>query len=495
MKNGYRWLFVFALWVLVFQASHAEEPGEISHLLPAGVIPVLGCWFWTGPEFEPGGYREYIDLVSAHSPYNLLTTSLRVPLKEVTDDDVHDQIKAAAQYAREHGISVVMDLDVRLARRAFEKAYPDELQQMLRLHEVEMSSAGEVQAEVRSQDLNDHYTHRTTHYIPLRGSLVRAYSYIRDSDGIDPGSLQDITAKCNLIVASSEAVKVGIPCSQNTEGQKACVMVSFTHLTPDVFAPHLPEFQRRILERYADAPLAGVCKDEWGFPACYDGNPAKNDYWYSSYRAKAYAERTNGRDLVADSLLMCFGIRGKERERIAAINHFMRMSYERNGALEQDFYRATKDVFRPQAVVATHPTWWPYPDLREFKKNGLDWWIAARDWAQTDELTPFAARTSLAKKWRSPVWFNMYYSDKKSDYEKHVWTHALAGGRINYHPLWPREGTLLESSSELLRGKLMQADCRVRLLNFITQTPLDCPVAVIFGHACAMNWAGPAYND
>jgi hypothetical protein len=41
----------------------------------------------------------------------------------------------------------------------------------------------------------------------------------------------------------------------------------------------------------------------------------------------------------------------------------------------------------------------------------------------------------------------------------------------------------------------MRAECRVRLLNFIAKTPADCPVAVIFGQACAMNWAGPAHGQ
>jgi hypothetical protein len=41
----------------------------------------------------------------------------------------------------------------------------------------------------------------------------------------------------------------------------------------------------------------------------------------------------------------------------------------------------------------------------------------------------------------------------------------------------------------------MRAESRIRLLNFISSSPLDCPVAVVFGHANAMNWAGPAYND
>ncbi len=465
------------------------------HRLPPEVYPVLGCWFWHEAEFESEGYKKFIDLVSEHSPYNLLTTSLRAPLYEVSDKKVHDQIKAAAIYARERGVPIVMDLDVRLARRAFQKLYPDELQQMLILQEAELTGGDAIEVTVKSHDLSDHYTHRTTHYIPLDGSLMRVYAYQRNEHGINPATLRDITQDCRIIGQSSEAVSVVIPSASDSKNLKVSVMAACTHLTPDVFAPHIMEYQRWIIDAYKDVPLAGVCKDEWGFPPCFDGNPAKDQFWYSSHRAEQYAEQTSGRVLLFDCLLMSKGVQGREAERIAAINHFMQMSRLRNGAIEQDFYQSVKETFGASALVATHPTWWPYPDSREFKKNGLDWWIAKRDIAQTDEMTPFAVRTALAKKWNSPVWYNMFYSDAKSAYQESVWSHTLAGGRINYHPIWPRPGSILAGSRDLLRDDLMIAESRVRLLNYITKSPLDCPVAVVFGHACSMNWAGPAYDD
>ncbi|MBK9389237.1 MAG: hypothetical protein IPN68_03255 [Bacteroidetes bacterium] len=423
----------------------------------------------------------------------MLSVSVRRPGKEITNDIVHEQIKKSVEYAAEKGIRIVADLDVRTARRAFESKYPDELQEMLLLQELETSEEKFVETVVVSMDLNDHYTGATTHYIPLYGRLVRVYSYALENNMIAPESLKDITLNCILISSSKDSVRVKIPVDKNIN--KVCVMVSFTHLTPDVFAPHLMEFQREIIRKYADIPLAGVFKDEWGFPPCFDGSPEKNQFWYSKYRMQAYSEKTGGRDLLTDCLLMYRGIRGKERERVLAINHFMEMSWQRNGALEDDYYHAVKEFFGPDAVVTTHPTWWPYPDLREQMKNGLDWWVATRDWAQTDEYTPFAARTALSKKWGSAVWYNMYYSSDKADYEKVVWSSVLGGGRINYHPIYPSHDKKKDTHLELLRGNLMQAESRVRLLNYISQSPLNCQVAVIFGHACTMNWAGPLYDD
>ncbi len=47
----------------------------------------------------------------------------------------------------------------------------------------------------------------------------------------------------------------------------------------------------------------------------------------------------------------------------------------------------------------------------------------------------------------------------------------------------------------LLNGGLMRAECRVQLLNYISTKPIDCPVAVIFGHAAATNWTGSGFED
>ena len=85
--------------------------------------PEIGCWFWTGQEFSPEGYKEFLDEAYKHSAIRLLTTSIRYPA-EVTDPKVHDQIRAAAKYARTHDLGIVMDLDARMARKAFGQSIP-----------------------------------------------------------------------------------------------------------------------------------------------------------------------------------------------------------------------------------------------------------------------------------------------------------------------------------------------------------------------------------
>ena len=186
---------------------------------------------------------------------------------------------------------------------------------------------------------------------------------------------------------------------------------------------------------------------------------------------------------------------GRETDRQAAINQVMELHRARNTEIEQTFYRATKATFGPDAFVGTHDTTFPYPDAREFERNGLDWWTAIRDYAQSDEITPYSCRTSMAKKLGGPVWYNQWYMSTADSYGKLIWSYALAGGRMNFHVLYPSSPPDGERGKDLLRTDVPRADCRIRLLNFISQSPVDCPVTVIFGHAGAMNWAGPAYDD
>ncbi len=461
-------------------------PGMVPNKLPNDIMPVFGVWVWGENELKQDGFKSSIDKAATHSPFNFIIPFLRFPDKEVVDAEIHDQVKKAAEYAAQNNMALVPDLDIRSARRAYQKEHPDELQQMLRIKEIELSQADSLDVTIPSIGLNDHYSGgNIPHHNALKGEFLRCYAYKSVSEGIDELSINDITSRCRVVYANKDSIKVRVPSSATTiQGQShAGVMVAFTHLYPDIFGPHIMEFQQNIIRQYADVKAAGVCKDEWGFPPYYPRfyRQGFHDFWYSQFRAAMYAERTGGRELLFDCFLMAFPVSGKESLRQMAVNHFMCMSTERNTVLETDFYNTTKEVFGPDAAVTVHSTWWPYPDKCEFMKNGLDWWTTKRDWAQTDEVAPYAVRTALCKKWGSAIWYNMYY---KADLGVQIWSSALGGGRIDYL-----------SYHSLYNKKFMQAENRIRMLNYITESPLDCRVAVLFGHAAAMNWAGPHYDD
>jgi hypothetical protein len=458
---------------LLLAASFAAA----SNRLPAHLPPEIYAWFWLEPEFKPEGYRAFVDLIAEHSNFGLLTTSMRVPSREITAPDTHDQIKRGVLYAHSRGLRVAFDLDVRLARGTFRKLHPDQQQWMLRIVEVPPK---ETAAVVRPLPLSDHMTALRGSYEVLGGKLLGVFRR---------GANNQLVAVegARAAVESATEVSVSLPA-----GAGYIVAAAFEHRTPDVFAPALIEFQRSIYEQYRDVPLDGAMKDEWGFPPVYGAGPRGGDFWYSASFASAW-RKAGGADMVRDCVLMYTGVGGSHAARIAAANRYARLLLERNAEIERAFYADVKRVFGAQAFVGTHATWGIMPSGDAFK-NGYDWWWAPRDYGQTDEDFPVPLRTSLAKKMGGAVWFSQYYNQDVEPYAKEVWRAARAGGRVNFHPLWPSS---MDPAAHLrlLGSPAVRAENRIRLLNYVSQAPRDCPVAVVFGHAAAANWLGPRFGD
>lgn len=456
--------------------------------------PGLFAYFFVKEHFESDVWRRELESIARHAGAGLLTHSYRHGV-EVTDPRVHDLFKATTEHARSLGLGIVLDLDSRFARRTFRDHHPDEMQELVRLREVPLDGVdGKATVRVPPLDLKDHYTYFREGYDTYAGRVARVYSYVAGPEGLDPDSIRDITDRAASTFEADRSLTVTIPVTAADKGRTACVLAAFTLLSIDVHAPHLIPFERKILEQYADLPLAGACKDEWGFPGRDTDELRTDDLWFSRPMAAAYAARRPGHDLLRDMLLMVKGERGREGDRMAAIDHFMEMNRQQCVEVENAFERNLKVVFGPRAMMATHPTWWPGSDRNEVFKNGLSWWSVRRELAQTDESTPFAVRTALCKKWHSPLWYNMWYAngrvvrDNPATYAQEVWRSALMGGRINFHPYWPEPEAAMTRS--LAADPAMATDCRVRLLNAISTAPLDCPVAVVFGHPYACNWAG-----
>ncbi len=501
-------LFLAYLPILVRAQSVPSDIGPLpplneSHpmLLPAmpGLAPELGCWFISRVEdFRAGEYREFLDAVASRGSFELLSTSTRFDV-EVTDAPFHDMMKSAARYARErYGVGLLLDLDVRLARRAFAKRYPDALQERLFLLEQTLDADGRASLSFQANDLTDHYTGGSVPYRVLGNRFLKAWAYSRNERGeVLPDSLRDVTVSMTTASEKPGEIRLQYEMKPGENAEWICAAVAFRYLTPDVFAPELIAFEKEILRQYSDVPLRGACKDEWGFPPDFESNSQKNTFWYSEAMWAAYANKYPGRELIDDCFLMSRPVQDREGERRDVIDRYNRLCFAKNVEVETEFAATTKEVFGPQAFSATHPTWWPWPDRREFTKNQLSWWKVPRDYAQTDECTPYFCRTSLAKG-TDTVWYDMFYAPDKEAYIPEHWGAVLAGGRVNIHPLYPVTDETVRNigfrMAPILDTGIGEARSRIRLLDLITHAPVDSPVAVVFGHFGAMNWARPEYD-
>jgi len=118
------------------QRSHRTElPGQEHNAIKTS-MPGVGTWFWVARDFEPDGYKSFIDLYHKHSNLRLLTTSIRHD-RWVGDPAVREHVMAATNYARERDMEMVFDLDVRHSRELFRETFPDDQQELVRLRAPE----------------------------------------------------------------------------------------------------------------------------------------------------------------------------------------------------------------------------------------------------------------------------------------------------------------------------------------------------------------------
>ncbi|MGA3325764.1 MAG: hypothetical protein ABSF45_14930 [Terriglobia bacterium] len=189
------------------QAPEAIPPGR--NLLPPSVPPEVVAWFWMEkPEFQPEGYRQFIDLIAEHTNFGMLATSLRAPRHEITDLETHSKVRRAVDYAHQRGLRVAMDLDVRLARGAFRKRYPDQQQWIMRIRAFPFAPSGPTEASIASQPLGDHMTWPDSQYERLSGRVLGVYRSAPNQPGMP---LQSIRDHCRVLEESPEHVTVAAP--------------------------------------------------------------------------------------------------------------------------------------------------------------------------------------------------------------------------------------------------------------------------------------------
>ena len=327
-------------------AEKEIPPGR--NLLPPSVPPEVVLWGWAEkPEFQPEGYRPFIDLIAEHTNFGMLTATLRAPRHEITDPETRSQIKRAVEYAHRRGLKIAMDLDVRLARSTFRRRYPDQQQWMVRVRTFPFGPSGPTQASIASQVLADHMTWPEAQYDRLSGRLLGVFRAMPNQPGI---SLQSIGNSCRVLEESPERVTIEAPGEMHTAGGEGVLAAAFEYQTPDVFSPQLLDFQREICQQYRDTGLdGGIGADEWGFPPVFNHGGKNGDFWYSPALAEQY-RKAGGGDFVQDCILMALGWGGTYEQRLVAINRYMQLILARNTELEQGLLSPRQRGFRSRLV-------------------------------------------------------------------------------------------------------------------------------------------------
>ena len=459
--------------------------------LPIDVLPENAFdGFGNGHFFDPSladVERVKLDHYASNSTFNVVTLTLRCA-PDLNDPRTKAKVRDYVREAHARGIKVMMDVDPRIARHAFLAAHPDECERVVQAVRVKPDADGKATASAaRKEQLNDHMSWGSTRAYDATGASLLGGWAVRP-DG-SKRRLQPFVTEQTLNSCTAE-------CAGLSAGEEFVALFEFRLYSIDVFSPLLIPYTRELMEEYRDLGVDGAMKDEWGHPPSYSFDPLfeKNvAHWYSPHYAEAYAKATGGRVLAEDFVEMTYGGPGAE----AMVDAYNRVNLERNVAIERNHYYTVKELFGDDAYVTKHSTWWGSLEWPEFRHDGLDWWQAKRDWAQTDETSAVPVMLSLSKKF-GRGWLNEGYQDAPEKYAAKLWQYALAGGRMVYHGVYPAKGPryaactprekVLATKLDILRANGAVAQSRIRLANVLSDSVADSPVAFVFGHMNLMNW-------
>ena len=495
-------------WAKAFEKFWDGTKGQTLRRLPVQVVPENAFVSLNAIDFKPGKEtfkRDAVfrDVFGKMSPYNCITLTLRC---RPDLNDPGTQKRAADLIAQAHadGIKVYMDTDPRSARDEFLRRWPEDAQARLAFEIVE-PTRGTASFRMIPEKCGDHMTAGTKRgYDVFRSRLLKAWAITFGDDGLaDPDSVRDVTDE--IYNAECATVLSGIVSGLH-KGEKLVALGEFSHWSADVFSPHLMPYAHELMETYRKLGADGAMKDEWGFPSTRERQRQFKSFWYSRHFAAAWARESGGRDMIEDALGMVVPFRGREQVRTAAIDRYFALTERRNAEIERDFYDANKRLWGPDVYVTKHPTWYSHGDpwRQEFFHNGLGWWDATRDWAQSDETCEVGHNLGMMRLCGGPCWLNEGYGDVPEHYPRALWRFALCGGRMVYHSLYsgrfaerdlaPEERNVV-AHREILTAGGAAAESRVRLLSLITRAQPVSAAAFVFGHSRVMNWTDPAFED
>jgi len=473
----------------VLARFHAENAGKSLRRLPSWIVPENVFSSLRAEQMDDPAntvQRRLFDLYRDRSDWNVLTYCAR--FSDHDDPRVMERVAEAAKTMRAVGIELLMENDPRLMRDGFLRRFPDEYLRLRQFAVVEADADGFAHFEVRMESMQD-YGGRVQYAFWRPGRIVALRAVVRDR-------MREVFATESA--CTEEAVSGMV--RGLAPGERLLVEVEWPLREIDPASPHLPGYARELMLRYRDLGVAGLMRDEYTFrKAACDAIQEHRAFWYSPHFAEAYARRSGGRGLDDDLPLLAIGL-DTPLAHAAAIDYTLTI-YDVIKATEEDFYAANKEYFGRDVHVAKHTTWITDICPWEFFGNGLVWWAAPRDWSQSDECNPVPVSTGMMKKFGTPLWLNEGYGPNPEHYVKTLWRYIPCGGRMVYHLIfgWDPAKTSLarytdlderayHAQADLLSVAAIRAEEISRLLPLVTRSPIDCPVAHVFGHERVVDW-------
>lgn len=274
----------------------------------------------------------------------------------------------------------------------------------------------------------------------LKSDLFKVYAFRKTGEGFyDPATLQDITNRCTTALPSKDTVQVTINGGSSLKGLTACIMTqqycSQSSNWDDVEINGFAE----AMKTYGDIPFDGFALDEYGnkfIERIFDQHTPDpfRGRWYSAAMAKEY-KRVTGNDLERTLFDGRYAPVGKPEVRIKAINEYMEFMRTGPVRVETAVYHKSREVFGNHIFNGIHNTYHNSLVNDEIWANGIGWWIAPRDYGQTDEKTFIPTQMGVAMAHRMNAMYNQYYDAELSPVVVKALHDLRYGIRTHYHAL------------------------------------------------------------
>lgn len=461
---------------------YSENDGKALRRLPSYIVPENAFISISNPDFDD--FSAQNEIWRAHiedSDYNVLTYTLRC-VPDLSDRRVEEIVRKAAKAYRAAGIELAMDIDARIARNEFLRRWPEDALRVRRYEYAKANTAGTACFNVKTEFMRDHMCYGTEpysgHYPPKLISVRQLPSLVK----IDGIRVSEVTT--NGISGAVGGLK---------PGDEILVETEFRLKEADPTSPRLNQFVREMMLRYRKLGISSAMRDEWGYQTPRTAMREHRAFWYSDHFRDAYAKTSGGRNLDADMPRWASNVVfDGQKESIAA---YFKTIYSTCKANEEYFYAANREYFGADVHVTKHATWLAYFTCAEFAHNGFDWWVAKRDWAQSDESTPVPVCNGMMKKFGTPLWLNEGYGPDAEHYLRAQWRYILCGGRLVYHGIYNPRAKMSSGAAkrfgqlDLLNTAQLRAEEMSRLLPLISRAPIDSPVAHIFGYDRMVDWS------
>ena len=403
-----------------------------------------------------------------------------------------DAFRQAIGLLHEAGRKAIIECCIRGEGESFCEAYPGEPAWLVTVREAAADAQGVLRVPHEQvwhywRHAGDRGEHRVFALYRLKKTGEYSYSALEKLEGFS-----------SKAVLTDSGCILEITCPGVRDGECLAAVVGFPQPIPDLAHPALPDYFRKMARHAASLGADGLFSDEWGYSVILDiKTPNPYDDKELSIRHLSYSVCMEQRyaamfgESLHDRLLDLFYEGSPDRRSL--IDRYIRLLRLICTENEEQMYAITKQELGPDAFWGVHPTWWGSRDEQnmEFFKNGMYWWDARRDYAQTDESVLLCIRTALAHRFSSKVWYNMWYSLGTRDirtYYPESWQNLRFGGRTHYLGYeCPNEAVVLDLRPAGLLESIEKMDRRIRLFDGVGVQP-DCRLLLLFGFEAVSNW-------